>query len=103
LGIEPVLLVNYIHHSKQSHHNSTMSMITAASWVPRGFAAPLPTKYELDESELKRIEELAKLRLEDATDDLEEAQANAGVEGSVKGEAKAKPSGGGSKSKSKAK
>jgi len=50
-----------------------MSMITAASWVPRGFAAPVPTKYELDETELKRIEELARLRLEEATEDLGDA------------------------------
>ena len=54
--------------------NNNMSMITAASWVPRGFAAPMPTRYNLDEKELKRIEELAKLRLNDATEELEEAQ-----------------------------
>jgi len=34
----------------------------------------MPTKYDLDETELHRIEELAKLRLEDATEDLEEAE-----------------------------
>ncbi|KAI9171358.1 transducin family protein [Paramyrothecium foliicola] len=51
-----------------------MSMITAAQWVPRGFAAPFPQKYTLDEEEYGRIAELAKLQLEDAEDDLKEAQ-----------------------------
>lgn len=51
-----------------------MSMITAASWVPRGFAAPFPQKYTLDEEEFARIAELAKLQLDDAEEDLKEAQ-----------------------------
>ena len=51
-----------------------MSLITAASWVPRGFAAPFPTKYEFDEAEFERVAELAKLHLDDAKDDLQEAQ-----------------------------
>lgn len=54
-----------------------MSMITATTWVPRGFAAPFPTKYTFDEEEFKRISELAKLQLEDAKDDLKEAQSGA--------------------------
>jgi periodic tryptophan protein 1 len=51
-----------------------MSMITAATWVPRGFAAPFPTKYTFDEEEFKRIAELAKLQLDDANEDLDEAR-----------------------------
>ncbi|OCK83845.1 WD40 repeat-like protein [Lepidopterella palustris CBS 459.81] len=51
-----------------------MSMITATTWVPRGFAAPFPTKYVFDEDEYERIAKLAKLRLDDAKDDLEEAK-----------------------------
>ncbi|KAF2835487.1 periodic tryptophan protein-like protein [Patellaria atrata CBS 101060] len=51
-----------------------MSMITATAWVPRGFAAPFPTKYVFDEAEYSRIQELAKLQLDDAKEDLEEAQ-----------------------------
>ncbi|RDW77093.1 WD40 repeat-like protein [Coleophoma cylindrospora] len=51
-----------------------MSMITATTWVPRGFAAPFPTKYTFDEEEFKRIAELAKLQLDDANEDLEDAQ-----------------------------
>ncbi|KAF1992072.1 WD40 repeat-like protein [Aulographum hederae CBS 113979] len=51
-----------------------MSMITATTWVPRGFAAPFPTKYAFDEEEYSRIAKLAKLQLEDAEEDLEEAQ-----------------------------
>lgn len=51
-----------------------MSMITATTWVPRGFAAPFPTKYTFDEEEFKRIAELAKLQLDDANEDLDEAR-----------------------------
>ncbi|KAL9945296.1 hypothetical protein D7B24_000063 [Verticillium nonalfalfae] len=51
-----------------------MSMITSATWVPRGFAAPFPQKYAFDEAEFERIAELAKLQLDDAEDDLKEAQ-----------------------------
>ena len=49
-------------------------MITAAQWVPRGVAAPFPAKYNFDEAEFERIAELAKLQLDDANEDLEEAQ-----------------------------
>lgn len=64
-----------------------MSMITALGWVPRGFAAPFPTKYNFDEEEFQRIAELAKLQLDDANEDLddarkEEAGPDAMVEGS---------------------
>lgn len=54
-----------------------MSMITATTWVPRGFAAPFPTKYEFDEDEFQRIAELAKLQLEDANEDLDDARKTA--------------------------
>lgn len=47
-----------------------MSMVTATTWVPRGFAAPFPTKYTFDEEEFKRIAELAKLQLDDANEEL---------------------------------
>ncbi|XXG94794.1 DEAH-box RNA helicase prp16 [Hypoxylon texense] len=50
------------------------SMITTSSWVPRGFAAPFPAKYNFDESEFERIASLAKLQLDDANEDLQEAQ-----------------------------
>ncbi|KAL9578630.1 MAG: hypothetical protein Q9212_005593, partial [Teloschistes hypoglaucus] len=51
-----------------------MSMITASTWIPRGAAAQFPTKYDVDEKELSRISRLAKLQLEDAEEDLEEAR-----------------------------
>lgn len=51
-----------------------MSMITASAWVPRGSAAAYPTKYDVDEHELARISKLAKLQLEDAQDDLDDAK-----------------------------
>ncbi|KAK4192662.1 WD40-repeat-containing domain protein [Podospora australis] len=50
------------------------SMITTTAWVPRGFAAPFPSKYNFDEEEYERIAALAKLQLDDAEEDLEEAQ-----------------------------
>ena len=51
-----------------------MSMITASVWVPRGLAAAFPTKYDVDEHELARISNLAKLQLEDAKDEMDEAK-----------------------------
>lgn len=51
-----------------------MSMITATAWVPRGFAAPFPTKYTFDEEEFQRIADLAKLQLDDANEELEDAR-----------------------------
>ncbi|KAJ2979609.1 hypothetical protein NUW58_g7159 [Xylaria curta] len=56
----------------------TDSMITTTAWVPRGFAAPFPSRYNFDEAEFERIAELAKLQLDDANEDLEEAQAREG-------------------------
>lgn len=53
-----------------------MSMITALGWVPRGHAAQFPNRYILDDDELGRISQLAKLQLEDAQEDLDEARAN---------------------------
>ncbi|KAL8734147.1 MAG: hypothetical protein Q9166_001632 [cf. Caloplaca sp. 2 TL-2023] len=53
---------------------TNMSMITASLWVPRGAAADFPTKYDVDENELARISKLAKLQLEDAEEDLDEAR-----------------------------
>lgn len=51
-----------------------MSMITASAWVPRGAAANFPVRYDIDESELARISKLAKLQLDDANEDLDDAQ-----------------------------
>ena len=58
-------------------------MITTSAWVPRGFAAPFPTKYNFDEDEFERIAQMAKLQLDDAKEDLEEAQEDdeAGTKG----------------------
>lgn len=50
-----------------------MSMITSSLWVPRGAAATLPEKYEVDDDELARISRLARLQLGDAKDDLDDA------------------------------
>lgn len=53
-------------------------MITATTWVPRGYAAAFPTKYVFDEEEYERIAQLAKLQLDDANEDLEEAREESG-------------------------
>ena len=50
-------------------------MITATAWVPRGFAAQFPQKYEFNQDEFDRISKLAKLQLEEAQEDLAEAEA----------------------------
>ncbi|KAF2013212.1 periodic tryptophan protein-like protein [Aaosphaeria arxii CBS 175.79] len=71
-----------------------MSMITATTWVPRGFAAPFPTKYVFDEGEYERIAQLAKLQLDDAKEELEEAKEDKKSKGKSSG-----VSGGSSKEK----
>lgn len=50
------------------------SMITTTTWVRRGVAAQFPTKYEIDEEEINRISELARIQLEDAKGDLKAAR-----------------------------
>ncbi|CUS10803.1 unnamed protein product [Tuber aestivum] len=50
-------------------------MITATTWVPRGFAAQFPQRYDIDEKEFERIADLARLHLEDAKEDLQEAKS----------------------------
>lgn len=49
-------------------------MISSSTWVPRGFAAEFPEKYELDDAEMERITQMAQLELSDAKADLKEAQ-----------------------------
>ncbi|KFY73251.1 hypothetical protein V498_10049, partial [Pseudogymnoascus sp. VKM F-4517 (FW-2822)] len=81
-----------------------MSMVTATAWVPRGFAAPFPTKYEFDEAEFDRIAKLAKLQLDDAQEDLEEAEEAAkagGGEGESDSDSDIEDVTGGAKVKSK--
>ena len=51
-----------------------MSMITATTWVRRGVAAPFPQRYLIDEDEMNRISQLAKVQLEDAKASLAAAQ-----------------------------
>ncbi|KAF3166223.1 hypothetical protein TWF225_000818 [Orbilia oligospora] len=50
-------------------------MITSTTWVPRGFAAEFPDRKTLDEDEFSRIAEIAKLKLDDAEEELEDAKA----------------------------
>lgn len=54
------------------------SLISAVGWIPRGAAAQHPAKYAVDEAELERVSQLARVRLEDAQMDLELARATEG-------------------------
>lgn len=66
------------------------AMITATTWVPKGFAAQFPKRYDVSEEEFARIADMAKLQLADAQEDLNEARAEAasgGGEGGAGGEA----------------
>ena len=54
------------------------SLISAVSWIPRGAAAQHPSKYTVDAAELERVSQLAKVRLDNAKDQLEMAQLEAG-------------------------
>ncbi|GAV47098.1 hypothetical protein ZYGR_0E01130 [Zygosaccharomyces rouxii] len=47
-------------------------MISATCWVPRGYASEFPEKYELDNEEMERINQMANLNLNDATAEMEE-------------------------------
>ncbi|CAN6609558.1 hypothetical protein TRVA0_004S01376 [Trichomonascus vanleenenianus] len=54
-------------------------MISSTTWVPRGYAAEYPEKYDFDDEEIARISELAQLRLDEAKEDLEEARESAAL------------------------
>lgn len=47
-------------------------MISATCWVPRGYASEFPEKYELDDEEMERINQMANLNLNDAGAEMEE-------------------------------
>lgn len=48
-------------------------MISGTAWVPHGFSAEFPTRYELDDEEIERIASVSKLNLDDAKQDLLDA------------------------------
>lgn len=52
-------------------------MITATTWVPKGFAAQFPKRYDVSEEEFARIADMARLQLADAQEGLNEARAEA--------------------------
>lgn len=49
-------------------------MISSTTWVARGFASEFPEKYELDDEEMERINQLAQLNLDDAREELAEVE-----------------------------
>ncbi|GAA5970182.1 hypothetical protein JCM11641_000302 [Rhodosporidiobolus odoratus] len=63
------------------------SLISSLTWIPRGVANPHPTKYKVDESELERIQGLARGQLDQAKIELELAKLVEGDEdGGAEGE-----------------
>ena len=52
-------------------------MVTATAWVPRGYPAQFPTRYDFNEDECERIAALANLQLDDARAGLDKAQEDA--------------------------
>jgi periodic tryptophan protein 1 len=52
-------------------------MISAIQWIRKGAAAQNPKKYDLNDEEYSRISKLAADQLEDAKQDLKEAEAMA--------------------------
>lgn len=63
-----------------------MSLISAISFVPQGFAAEFPTKYNLTEDEFERIQGLSALHLSSARAELNIAQNGKGQSGSLEEE-----------------
>lgn len=51
-------------------------MISSTCWIPRGFAAEYPEKYEIDEEEMERINAMANLEISDAKAGIEESESN---------------------------
>ncbi|KAL1949629.1 hypothetical protein VTO73DRAFT_8510 [Trametes versicolor] len=49
------------------------NLISSVAWVRRGIAAQHPIKYTLDDQELERVSALARVELEDARKELEQA------------------------------
>ena len=62
-------------------------MISSSTWVPRGFAAEFPEKYELDDEEMERINAMANLELNDAKEQLAEAEGEEETEDNDSGNA----------------
>lgn len=76
-------------NSNQRYASTMTSLISAVSWIPRGAAAVHPTKYVIDDAELERVGQLARVRLEDAKMELELAQAGEGDGQGDEGDAEA--------------
>ncbi|CAK9441027.1 uncharacterized protein LODBEIA_P48960 [Lodderomyces beijingensis] len=54
-------------------------MISSSTWVPRGYASEFPEKYELNDEEMARINEMANLEINDAREDLEQEEEGEGA------------------------
>ncbi|GAA6001008.1 hypothetical protein JCM10207_007372 [Rhodosporidiobolus poonsookiae] len=55
-------------------NSMSTSLISSLTWIPRGVAAPHPTKYTVDEAELERVQGLARGQLDAAKMELELAK-----------------------------
>ncbi|GAA5833342.1 hypothetical protein JCM11251_005210 [Rhodosporidiobolus azoricus] len=62
------------------------SLISSLAWIPRGVAAPHPTKYAVDAAEMERVQGLARGQLDQANMELELARLVEGGEEEGEGE-----------------
>jgi hypothetical protein len=61
-------------HARHGHVIASMSgLISSVAWVRRGVSVQHPSKYVLDDKELERVSNLARIKLEDARLELERA------------------------------
>lgn len=51
-----------------------MSLISATTWVPRGFASEDPVRYDFDDEEMDRLAGMATLKLSEAKEEWEDAE-----------------------------
>lgn len=53
---------------------SNYTMISSSAWVPRGFAAEFPSKYEMDDEEMEKLSAMAALQIADAQEQMQEEE-----------------------------
>ncbi|CAH6718791.1 periodic tryptophan protein 1 [[Candida] jaroonii] len=59
-------------------------MISSTAWVPRGYAAEFPEKYELNDEEMERITAMAKLQLSDEPEELNNLKKDIEIDDDLK-------------------
>lgn len=51
-----------------------MSVISATTWVPRGYASEYPIKYEFNDEELEHLSGMAKLQIKSTEEEMEDEE-----------------------------